>query len=116
MVMDCRSRWLGLEQEGFGIVFIEAAACALAQVAGRSGGSHDAVRDGETGIIVDNPRNVGELVRAIASLVRDDGERARLARRALEVARFDFSWDQLASDLSRQLEPFDHDRRPARLA
>jgi hypothetical protein len=27
MVMDCRSRWLGLEQEGFGIVFIEAAAC-----------------------------------------------------------------------------------------
>jgi len=29
MVMDCRSRWLGLEQEGFGIVFIEAAACAL---------------------------------------------------------------------------------------
>ncbi len=44
MVMDCRSRWFGLEQEGFGIVFIEAAACGLAQIAGRSGGSHDAVR------------------------------------------------------------------------
>jgi phosphatidylinositol alpha-1,6-mannosyltransferase len=116
MVMDCRSRWLGLEQEGFGIVFIEAAACALAQVAGRSGGSHDAVRDRETGIVVDNPRSVSELVRTIAALVRDDGERARLARRALEVARFDFSWDQLASELSRQLEPFDHDRRPAHLA
>jgi len=26
MVMDCRSRWFGLEQEGFGIVFVEAAA------------------------------------------------------------------------------------------
>jgi phosphatidylinositol alpha-1,6-mannosyltransferase len=116
MVMDCRSRWFGLEQEGFGIVFIEAAACSLAQVAGRSGGSHDAVRDGETGLIVDNPRSVKELRRAIASLVRNDDQRARLARRALEVARFDFSWDQLASELSRQLEPFDHDRRPAPLA
>jgi phosphatidylinositol alpha-1,6-mannosyltransferase len=116
MVMDCRNRWLGLEQEGFGIVFIEAAACALAQVAGRSGGSHDAVRDKETGLIVDNPRSVSDLARAIASLVRDDDERARLARRALEVARFDFTWDQLASQLSRQLEPFDRDRRPAHLA
>jgi len=116
MVMDCRSRWFGLEQEGFGIVFVEAAACALAQVAGRSGGSHDAVRDGETGIVVSNPRSVNDLARAIASLARDDHERARLARRALEVARFDFSWDQLASELSRQLEPFDHDRRPAHLA
>jgi phosphatidyl-myo-inositol dimannoside synthase len=116
MVMDCRSRWLGLEQEGFGIVFIEAAACALAQIAGRSGGSHDAVRDRETGIVVDNPRSVKELARTIASLVRGDDERARLARRALEVARFDFSWDQLASELSRQLGPFDHDRRPADLA
>jgi glycosyltransferase involved in cell wall biosynthesis len=74
------------------------------------------VRDRETGIVVDNPRSVSELARAIGSLVRDDGERARLARRALEVARFDFSWDQLASELSRQLQPFDHDRRPAHLA
>src|ERR1039458_7960050 len=40
MVMDCRGRWFGLEQEGFGIVFVEAAACGVAQVAGRSGGSH----------------------------------------------------------------------------
>jgi len=27
MVMDCRSRWFGLEQEGFGIVFLNAASC-----------------------------------------------------------------------------------------
>ena len=39
MVMDCRSRWFGLEQEGFGIVFVEAAATGVAQIAGRSGGS-----------------------------------------------------------------------------
>src|SRR5262245_58694355 len=37
--MLCRDRWAGLEQEGFGIVFLEAAACGVAQLAGHSGGS-----------------------------------------------------------------------------
>ena len=32
--MPCRTRWGGLEQEGFGIVFVEAAACGVPQVAG----------------------------------------------------------------------------------
>jgi phosphatidylinositol alpha-1,6-mannosyltransferase len=116
MVMDCRSRWFGLEQEGFGIVFIEAAATGLAQIAGRSGGSHDAVRSGETGVIVDNPRSVNDLAHAIATLMRDDEQRLRLASRALVVARRDGAWDHLANELSRQLEPFDHERRAATLA
>jgi phosphatidylinositol alpha-1,6-mannosyltransferase len=37
--MLCRDRWLGLEQEGFGIDFLEAAACGVPSFAGRSGGS-----------------------------------------------------------------------------
>ena len=51
--MVCRERWGGLEAEGFGIVFLEAAACGLPAVAGRSGGSHEAVVDGKTGFVVD---------------------------------------------------------------
>ena len=47
--MVCRSRWGGLEQEGFGIVFVEAAACGVPQVAGDSGGAAEAVDDGVTG-------------------------------------------------------------------
>ncbi|MEO5725028.1 MAG: glycosyltransferase family 4 protein, partial [Ilumatobacteraceae bacterium] len=50
--MLCRNRWGGLEQEGFGIVFLEAAACAVPQVAGASGGAAEAVADGLTGIVV----------------------------------------------------------------
>ncbi|MFM8908920.1 MAG: glycosyltransferase, partial [Actinomycetota bacterium] len=42
----------GLEQEGFGIVFAEAAACAVPQIAGDSGGAAEAVVDGETGMVV----------------------------------------------------------------
>ena len=43
--MLCRNRWAGLEQEGFGIVFLEAAACGVPQVAGDSGGAAEAVAD-----------------------------------------------------------------------
>lgn len=111
MVMDCRSRWLGLEQEGFGIVFLEAAACGLAQVAGRSGGSAEAVRDGETGVVVADARSEKELARAIAGLLHDDERRASLARRAREVARRSYDWDVLARELSIGLAPFDHFER-----
>src|SRR5207247_6054461 len=51
--MPCRSRWGGLEVEGFGIVFLEAAAAGKAAVAGRSGGAEEAVVDGETGLLVE---------------------------------------------------------------
>ncbi len=50
--MLCRDRWFGWEQEGFGIVFLEAAACGVPQVAGRSGGSWEAVAHGESGLVV----------------------------------------------------------------
>ena len=61
-VMACRNRWLGLEQEGFGIVFLEAAAAGVAQVAGDSGGASEAVRrrgDGPGGAGPGQPRRGG---------------------------------------------------------
>ena len=73
--MCCRDRWGGLEAEGFGIVFLEAAACGVPAVAGRSGGSHEAVVDGETGFVV-APRDVGAVRAAIEPLLGDE----RLAR------------------------------------
>ena len=108
MVMDCRSRWFGLEQEGFGIVFVEAAACALAQVAGRSGGSDEAVINGVTGVVVANSRSDRDLANAIGDLVLDDQRCAAFAQRSREVALSNYSWDVLAQELSIQLAPFDH--------
>src|SRR6202007_522830 len=73
--MLCRNRWGGLEQEGFGIVFLEAAAAGVPQVAGHSGGAHEAVVDGETGFVVDDePR----AEHALARLLQDEALRARL--------------------------------------
>ena len=54
-VMACRNRWLGLEQEGFGIVFLEAAAAGVPQVAGDSGGAPRPSLDGVTGLVVGSP-------------------------------------------------------------
>ena len=116
MVMACRSRWLGLEQEGFGIVFVEAAASGLAQVAGRSGGSHDAVRDGETGLVLQNSRSARELADAIELLMLDDERRARYARQARAFALANFSWDSLATELATGLESFDHFKPASSLA
>ncbi len=108
MVMDCRSRWFGLEQEGFGMVFLEAAACGVAQVAGRSGGSHEAVRDGVTGVLVSNSRSVTALAKAIENLMNDNDRRAIYAQRSREMVLEEFSWDVLASQLGAHLAPFDH--------
>jgi phosphatidylinositol alpha-1,6-mannosyltransferase len=107
MVMDCRNRWFGFEQEGFGIVFVEAAACGVAEIAGRSGGSHDAVSDGETGIVLDRPRSVADLAAAMTSLIDDVERRARFGLLARDVAVREFSWDRLAGVLGNGLEPFD---------
>jgi phosphatidylinositol alpha-1,6-mannosyltransferase len=91
-VMACRTRWAGLEQEGFGIVFLEAAAAGVPQVAGRSGGSHDAVVDGETGLILERPSDPRELAVSIERLVSDPARRAAmgLAGRERALASFDY--------------------------
>jgi phosphatidylinositol alpha-1,6-mannosyltransferase len=101
--MLCRNRWGGLEQEGFGIVFVEAAACGVPQVAGDSGGAAEAVADGETGLVVRHPERVDEAVVALGRLLDDDAERARMGAAARERAVADFSYDVLAARLGAAL-------------
>jgi phosphatidylinositol alpha-1,6-mannosyltransferase len=91
--MLCRERWGGLEAEGYGIVFVEAAACGVPVVAGRSGGSHDAVVDGETGFVV-NPRDVTAARDAVQRLLDDDTLRERLAARARRRAVDQLTYDR----------------------
>jgi phosphatidylinositol alpha-1,6-mannosyltransferase len=97
--MLCRNRWLGLEQEGFGIVFLEAAACGVAQVAGRSGGAGDAVVDGRTGLVVDRPGDVVVVTDALERLLDDADLRCRLGSAARERAVAAFDYAELARRL-----------------
>ncbi|HWD08213.1 MAG TPA: glycosyltransferase family 4 protein [Actinomycetota bacterium] len=94
-----RSRWFGLEQEGFGIVFLEAAACGVPQVAGRSGGAPEAVRDNETGLLVDDPSDDRQVAGALGQLLDDPAARARMGEAARRRAGAEFSYDVLAARL-----------------
>lgn len=97
--MVCRDRWFGLEQEGFGIVFLEAAASGVAQLAGRSGGADEAVVHGETGIVVDEPGDPEAVAVALATLVDDPVLRRRLGVAARRRAEEQFDYDLLARRL-----------------
>jgi phosphatidyl-myo-inositol dimannoside synthase len=103
-VMACRSRWLGLEQEGFGIVFLEAAAAGVPQVAGNSGGAAEAVLDGVTGLVVDDPGDPGSVAEALRTLLSDPKLRTRMGRAARARAEGSFDYDVLASRLASTLE------------
>jgi phosphatidylinositol alpha-1,6-mannosyltransferase len=103
-VMACRDRWFGLEQEGFGIVFLEAAACGVAQVAGRSGGADEAVVHGETGLVVDDPSDPGHVAGALRRLLTDDGLRRRMGKAARRRVERGFAWDVLAHRLAAALQ------------
>ena len=97
--MACRNRWAGLEQEGFGIVFLEAAAAGVPQVAGRSGGAAEAVVDGDTGFVIDPADSVADVAAAIARILGDPDLRSRLAAASRARAVAEFSHDVLAGRL-----------------
>jgi phosphatidylinositol alpha-1,6-mannosyltransferase len=96
--MCCRDRWGGIEAEGFGIVFLEAAACAVPAIAGRSGGAHEAVDDGVTGFVV-APRNTDAVCAALATLCDDADSRRRMGEAARARAVAEYSYDGLVERL-----------------
>jgi phosphatidylinositol alpha-1,6-mannosyltransferase len=82
----CRSRWAGLEVEGFGIVFAEAALAGLPVVTGRSGGAPESVLEGQTGMVVDG-RSPEQVAAAVGGLLRlPEGERRMMGLRGRELA------------------------------
>ncbi len=85
-VMPAVTDWKG-EQEGFGLVLVEAMMSGVPVVASRSGGIPDIVRNGETGLLVPE-RDPAALAAAIGQLLEDAQLRQRLARAAAhDVAR-----------------------------
>jgi phosphatidylinositol alpha-1,6-mannosyltransferase len=104
------------DDEGFGLVFLEAAACQRAVVGGRSGGVPEAVIDGTTGILVDG-HSVEETTAAIIQLLANPELANRMAIEGWLRSRR-FNWGDTASRFAAlchqpNMEPKSSHRRAA---
>ncbi|MBU1349118.1 glycosyltransferase family 4 protein [Patescibacteria group bacterium] len=90
----------GIDVEGFGIVYLEAALAGIPAIAGRSGGAVEAVRHERTGLLV-HPEQLDEIVEALTLLLTDESLRHRLGEAAKRRAKSDFRWNDRWSVLSR---------------
>lgn len=97
--MPCRSRLGGLEVEGWGNVFVEAAACARPVVVGDSGGARESLVPGETGLLV-NGSDVAEVVDAVGSLLADPERADAMGRSGRERVERAFGWSRAAEQLA----------------
>ncbi len=93
-VMPNRLVHRGSGIEGFGIVFLEAAAAGVAVVAGRSGGAPDAVVHGRTGFLVD-PYGPGETALRLIDLLSDPQRARRMGEAGCRRAH-SFLWERKA--------------------
>jgi phosphatidylinositol alpha-1,6-mannosyltransferase len=110
---NCAEVYLGLSRtvelmaEGFGISLIEASACGLPVVGGLSGGIPDAVRDGETGFLVDSNRTE-PATEAVRLLLRDRALGRRLGHNGRQAAEQHYNWDRVAAEFHRIGSEFAH--------
>jgi phosphatidylinositol alpha-1,6-mannosyltransferase len=93
------SRRTPLSVEGFGIALAEAASSGRPVVAGNAGGIPEAVKDGETGLLVD-PERPEAVAEAVRRLLRDPKLARRLgAAGRREIERY-YNWDRVARDVA----------------
>jgi glycosyltransferase involved in cell wall biosynthesis len=97
-------------REGWGMTVTEAGACGTPAVVTRIAGHEDAVDDGVSGVLVDDP---GGIAGAVSELIADPARRARLAAGAIRHAGL-FTWEATASGTLGVLVDEARKRHPSR--
>lgn len=95
--MPCRTRRGGLDVEGLGMVYLEAAACGRPVIAGNSGGAPEAVREDETGLVVSDPRSPDAVAASILELLEDRDRASAMGLAGRAWVETEWSWDFLAA-------------------
>ena len=95
-------RWFGLDTEGLGVVLLEAAACESPCVTGRSGGTPEAVVEGETGFVID-ARDPRALVDALCAVLEEQETARSMGRQGREHVITEFSNRRLPERLMQWL-------------
>jgi phosphatidylinositol alpha-1,6-mannosyltransferase len=94
------SRPVELMIEGFGIALSEASACGVPIIGSSTGGIPDAVRDGETGLLVD-AESTGAVADAVRLLLRNRDLARRLGAAGRKAVESFYNWDRVAADVLR---------------
>lgn len=89
------NREVNHDTEGFGLVFLEAAASAKPALAGLAGGTGDAVLDGITGLRVDGS-SLEAVTAALMKILNDPAYARRLGENGYRRVKAEFSWDAIA--------------------
>ncbi|SFK59797.1 glycosyltransferase family 4 protein [Geodermatophilus ruber] len=103
--MPCRTRRGGLDVEGLGMVYLEAAACGRPVVAGTSGGAPETVQEGVTGHVVADPRSPEAVAATIADLLADPERARRMGAAGRAWVEQRWSWTTIAATFAELLEP-----------
>jgi len=90
------NREINGDTEGFGMVFLEAAACGKPVIAGQAGGTGAAVIDGETGLRVDGT-SLPDVVAALRRYATDEAFAKAMGEAAYRRAGETFSWECVAT-------------------
>jgi phosphatidylinositol alpha-1,6-mannosyltransferase len=102
------------QHEGFGIAFLEAAACGIPSVGSNAGGIPDAVIDGKTGILVD-PDAPEQVASALLFLLQNKNVRYEMGRAGRERAQLEFSPKAVAARFHAEISPRSNSFRIANL-
>jgi phosphatidylinositol alpha-1,6-mannosyltransferase len=96
--MPCRARWLGLDVEALGAVFLQASAVGRPIVVGNSGGAPEAVKHGETGLLVD-PHSPDAIADAVISLFKDPARAKAMGAAGAQWMRSEWTWEAQSTRL-----------------
>ena len=90
--------------EAFGLVILEAMACGLAPIISQDAGASELCRNGESGLLIQNPESAKEVAAHWQALLTDDKMRTQMAKaaRAVAVAR---PWSKVAAEYEQVLKP-----------
>lgn len=89
------NREINGDNEGFGMVFIEAAACGKPVLAGAAGGTGAAVLDGVTGLRVEGAA-VEAVAQGLSKLLFNREEAEAMGQRGWSRAQTEFAWEKVA--------------------
>lgn len=97
--MPCRTRRGGLDVEGLGMVYLEAAATGKPVVAGTSGGAPEAVLPGQTGLVVEDAESPDSVAAAVIDLATDGDRRREYGIAGREWVQREWTWPHQADRL-----------------